>query len=411
MRCPQASRRGIGYDGGQQSPRLLLIIHHRKPLDVFAMDGSDTTYASQETIATLQLSMLPGLGPRTLHALLVMFGDSQKVLRASPEQLSAVGGVGPKMVHTIRTATDHVDVNSVLAWCQENGCNLVCQDSDEYPNLLDELVDAPPVLFCRGEFTPQDGLAVAIVGTRHGTAYGTRQAERMAYGLAKAGVTVVSGMARGIDAAAHEGALSAGGRTIAVFGGGLGQIYPPEHVGLADAIAADGAVISEYAPHAKPRGGMFPQRNRIIAGLSLATLVIEAPDRSGALITATQAGELGRDVLALPGPVNSRASRGTNQLIRDGATLVQTVDDVLEALGPMARSVSTDDGHEVRNPVELSLNELERTVLESIDPTSTLVDQIIATSGLPAHQVMATISVLEMRRLIRRLSGQYVVRI
>ena len=239
----------------------------------------------------------------------------------------------------------------------------------------------------------------------------TRQADRLAYALAKAGVTVISGLARGIDAAAHEGALSAGGRTIAVLGGGLGQIYPAEHAGLADAIADNGAVISEYAPLAKPRGGMFPQRNRIIAALALATLVIEAPDRSGALITARQAGELGRDVLALPGPVTSRASRGSNQLIREGATLVQTVDDILESLGPMARSDNTDDGHRVRNPAELKLNDLERTVLESIEPSSTLIDQVIASSGLPAHQVMATISVLEMRRLIRRQSGQYVSRI
>ena len=380
------------------------------------MDGSEQASATRQrcddaTIQTLRLSMLSGLGPRTLTSLIETFGSPDAVLSAGEHELAAVPGVGPKMIHTIRTASHHVDTESIIDWCGANGCNLVRKGVSGYPKLLEDLHDAPPILFSRGVMTEADELAVAIVGTRHATAYGTRQADRIAYGLAKAGVTVVSGLARGIDAAAHEGALSAGGRTIAVLGGGLGQIYPAEHVGLADAVAADGAVISEFAPHAKPRGGMFPQRNRIIAALSIATLVIEAPDRSGALITARQAGEMGRDVLALPGAVTSRASRGTNQLIRDGATLVQTVDDVLESLGPMARSVTTEDGHEVRNPAELKLNELERTVLESIEPTSTLIDQVIASSGLPAHQVMATISVLEIRRLIRRQSGQYVSRI
>lgn len=362
-------------------------------------------------LATLQLSMLPGVGPRTLAALLEAFGTAQAALDADPDRLAAVPGVGTRLVHTIRTASHHVDTDSILQWCDENHCDLICRGRPNYPKLLNDLVDAPPVFFSRGELAEGDQLAVAIVGTRHATTYGSRQAERLAYGLAKAGITVVSGMARGIDAAAHEGALSAGGRTIAVLGGGLGQIYPAEHTGLADAIAADGAVISEYAPYAKPRGGMFPQRNRIIAALSLATLVIEAPDRSGSLITARQAGELGRDVLALPGPVTSRASRGTNQLIREGATLVQSVEDVLEALGPMPRSVQTDDGHEVRNPAELTLNDQERKVLECIDASGTLVDVVIATSGLAAHQVLATISVLEMRRLVRRLSGQHVMRI
>lgn len=362
-------------------------------------------------LSTLRLSMLPGLGPRTLTSLIEAFGSPQAVLSASASQLATVAGIGPKLVHTIQTASHFVDTQSILDWCDKHGCDLICKTTADYPNLLHDLCDAPPILFCRGSITRTDELAVAIVGTRHATAYGTRQADRIAYALAKAGVAVVSGLARGIDAAAHRGALNAGGRTIAVLGGGHGQLYPAEHASLADEIAADGAVLSEYAPWAKPRGGMFPQRNRIIASISLATLVIEAPDRSGALITARLAGELGREVLALPGPVTSRASRGANQLIREGATLVQTVDDILESIGPLARSVSTDDGHEVRHPAELKLNEIERKVLECVDASSTMLDNVIAQSGLPAHQVLATISVLEIRRLIRRQSGQYVARI
>ncbi len=361
--------------------------------------------------ATLQLSMLPGIGPRTLTALLERFETPANVLAATGPELATVNGVGPKLIHAIRTASHHVDVESIIRWCHENDSEIICRGSQGYPLRLEDLPDAPPLLFVRGGITSEDELAVAIVGTRHATTYGLKQAERFGYSLARAGVTVVSGLARGIDAAAHEGALCGGGRTIAVLGSGLGQIYPSEHKGLADAVAADGAVISEYSPDAKPRGGMFPQRNRLIAGLSLGTLVIEAPDRSGALITARLAGEQNREVFALPGPVTSRASRGCNQLIRDGATLVQTVDDVLEQLGPICQPVLTDDGHEVRNPAELQLNDLERAVLEAIEATSTPIDQVIAKSELPAHRVIATISVLEMRRLVRRLSGQYVSRI
>lgn len=360
---------------------------------------------------TLRLAMLPGLGPRTLASLLDFFEDANEVLSASEEQLSQVAGVGPKLIHTIRTASHYVDTDSILRWCCENDCDLLAKGSPDYPSTLLDLCDAPPILFAHGKFVESDQMAVAVVGTRHATTYGTRQADRIAYGLAKSGVTVVSGLARGIDGAAHRAALNADGRTLAVLGGGIGEMYPAEHADLAAEVSQQGVVLSEYAPMAKPRGGMFPQRNRLIAALSLATLVIEAPERSGSLITARLAGELNRDVLALPGQVSSRASQGTNLLIREGATLVRGVEDILEALGPMASSVKTEDGHEVRNPAELKLNDLERKVLAAIESASTPIDQVIANSELAAHQVIATISVLEMRRLVRRLSGQYVSRI
>lgn len=359
----------------------------------------------------IQLAMLPGLGPRLLSSLLEHFDNASSVLRADSASLARVPGIGKKLIHTIRTASDFVSVDEVLSWCDENDAHIIPIDSLRYPAPLKELDDAPPLLFMRGDLMDTDVLSVAIVGTRHATAYGLRQAERIAYGLAKAGVTVVSGLARGVDAAAHNGALDGGGRTIAVLGSGLGQLYPPEHEKLADRCAAAGAVISEQSPHTKPRAGLFPQRNRLIAGMTLATLVIEAPDRSGSLITARLAYEQNRDVLALPGQVTSRMSRGCNQLIRDGATLVQTVDDILEAIGPMQTPVKTDEGNDVRHPVELQLNEIEQAVLQAIDPESTPIDRVISASGLPAHRVIATISVLEMKRLIRRLSGQYVSRV
>ncbi len=371
----------------------------------------DASSISTSTADTLRLAMLPGIGPRTLSLLLEAFGDPASVLSAPDHQLASVYGVGPKVIRSIREASQLVDVESIARWCHRNHVDIVCHDSETYPSMLSDLPDTPPILFVQGEIIADDNVAVAIVGTRHATTYGLKQAEHLAYSLARAGVTVVSGLARGIDAAAHEGAIAGGGRTIAVLGSGHGEIYPSEHQGLAKAVAAHGALISEYPPYAKPRGGMFPQRNRIIAGLALATLVVEAPDRSGALITARIAMEQNRDVLALPGPITSRASRGCNQLIRDGAKLIQNVDDILEELGPMRAPVETVDGTEIRNAAELQLNEIERQVLAAIETESTPIDQVIQQSGLPAHHVVAVISVLEMRRLIRRLSGQYVSRI
>jgi DNA processing protein len=260
---------------------------------------------------------------------------------------------------------------------------------------------------------PSDGLAVAIVGTRHGSQYGLAQADRLAAGLARCGYTIVSGLARGIDAAAHRGALKAGGRTIAVLGSGVLSVYPPEHVSLAAEIAQHGAVISENPTRSPPLPGAFPQRNRIITGLSLGVIVVEASERSGALISARHAMEQGREVFALPGRVDSRTSRGCHRLIRDGAKLVETIDDVLEELGPLATPtpVASDTASPpIRHPGELQLNEPEKAVLAAIDDEPIAIDTIIAASGLPVQNVLSTLSVLEMRRLIRRLGGNRVMR-
>ncbi len=400
------------WDEDAQDDSELQVMHQNELMNAH-LNGNKLvrTKLSPETEAILRLSMLPGIGPRTLTALLDRFGTASAVLAADALALSSVSGVGPKTSRVIQTADHHIDTDSIIKWCDEHNVRLWSFEEDDFPKSLWDLPDTPPILFVRGEIIEQDELAVAIVGTRHASTYGLKQAERFGYAMAKAGITVISGMARGIDAAAHEGALNGGGRTIAVLGSGLGRIYPSEHEGLAKAIAADGAVISEYGPNAKPYAGMFPQRNRLIAGLSLATLVIEAPDRSGSLITSRIAMELGRAVMALPGPVTSRTSRGCNQLIRDGATLVQTIEDVLEGIGPMCNPISTGEGQSIRNGAELTLNELEKQVLDAIEETSTSIDQVIHKTELPAHRVIATISVLEMRSLIRRLSNQYVSRI
>nr|WP_246112839.1 DNA-processing protein DprA [Allorhodopirellula solitaria] len=368
--------------------------------------------------AQLQLCLLPGLGPRSLSVLMESFGTAADVLAADTDSLQRCPGIGPKLAHTIRTASDHIDVDGVLRWCQCHDVEIVGPGSDGYPQPLEELEDTPAVLFCQGQWKPIDPIAVSIVGTRHATAYGVEQTRRLARDLAAASVTIISGLARGIDTAAHRAALEAGGRTIAFLGGGLGQMYPAENKPLAAEIAAAGAVISEYAPMSKPRGGMFPQRNRLIAAAGLVTIVVEAPERSGALITARLAGELGRSVGALPGPVNNRASQGCHRLIRDGGILITSADDVLELLGPLSqpivRGVDQDvqqADREMRDGREISLNELEIAVLDQISPTGSSLDAVTVACELSSARVSAIVSVLEMKRFVRRLSGQYVARI
>jgi DNA processing protein len=254
-------------------------------------------------------------------------------------------------------------------------------------------------------------MAVGIVGTRRASRYGQQQAERLAAGLARAGVAVVSGLARGIDAAAHRGALSAGGRTIAVLASGVLNVFPPEHKDLADQIAAAGAVVSEAAPTMPPLSGMFPQRNRIISGLALGVIIVEAADRSGALITARHAMEQGREVFAVPGPIDSPGSSGPHRLLRDGAKLVTCVDDVLEELGHLPTAAPDQRGGSIRAAAELKLNDLEHAVLQAIDPAGSMLDDVAAACGWPIHRVLATISVLESRRLVRKVGGNRVARI
>lgn len=367
---------------------------------------------SRSKIAALRLALVPGVGPLTRKKLLERFGSPEAVLSAAPSDLRSVERVGPKVCRGIATARADIDVDGELELCRENGIDILDEADGGYPASLREIPDPPGVLFVRGKLQASDAMAVGIVGSRHATHYGLAQAERLAGALARAGLTVVSGLARGIDAAAHRGALAAGGRTIAVLASGVLNIYPPEHVELAVEVAADGAVISESPPKFGPLAGMFPQRNRIISGLSLGVIVVEASTRSGALITARHAMEQGREVFAVPGPVTSRMSHGCHRLIRDGAKLVETVDDVLEELGPLAAAApASDDGREIHHPAELALNELERQVLDAIPSEATTVDAVISASGLAAPQVLATLSVLEMRRLVRRLSGNSVLRL
>jgi DNA processing protein len=353
----------------------------------------------------LGLALVEGVGPRLRQALLERFGTAAAVFAAAPSELAAVPGIGPKLSARIARASDQSDARQTLDLCRQHGVRILTAADPAYSPALREIHDPPGVLFVRGSLSPQHALAVAIVGSRHATHYGLAQAERLAGSLARAGLTVVSGLARGIDAAAHRGALAAGGRTLAVLGSGVLQVYPPEHASLATELQEQGALLSESPPLSPPLAGAFPQRNRIISGWSLGVIVVEASLQSGALITARHALEQGREVFAVPGRVDSRASQGCHRLIRDGAKLVESADDVLEELGPLVAPAPAADGRPVHHPAELLLNDLERQVLHHVAAEPTQVDQVIARSGLPGAQVLSTLTVLEMRRLVRRVSG------
>ena len=359
----------------------------------------------------LLLAMIPGVGPLTRQRLLAHFGSPHDALAGTLSQLQSVVGVGPKLAQAILTSREQIDIDEQLQIAREHQIDLLLESSEDYPALLQEIHDPPGILFTRGKLVSADRLAVAIVGTRHASRYGLQQAAKLARSLAQAGVTVVSGMARGIDTAAHRAALEAGGRTVAVLASGVLRPYPPENAELAKEIAACGCVLSETAPTMPPMSGMFPQRNRIISGMTLGTIVVEAADRSGALITARHAWEQNREVFAVPGPVDSRLSKGPHRLIRDGAKLVATIDDVLEELGPLGHAVEREDGTTVRIPAEVTLNEVETKVLQAIQPSGSLIDEVTESSGLPVHRVLSTISVLEMRDLVRRVGGNRVARV
>jgi len=364
----------------------------------------------------VRLACVPGIGSRLRRLLLERFGTPEGVFAASPAEIASVGRIGRRLATALPSLADDATADDVIALCRQRSVDILLEGTAAYPALLSRIDDPPGLLFVRGTLLPQDSLSVAIVGARHATPYGLKVAEQLGAALARAGYTVVSGLARGIDAAAHRGALRAGGRTIAVLGSGVLSVYPPEHADLAREVIDSGALISELPPLTTPHAGTFPQRNRIVSGLSLGVVVVQAADRSGALITARLATEQGREVFAVPGAIDCRMSRGSHQLIRDGAKLVESVDDILEEFGPLFETATTSDGRAVKSAAELQLGDIERQVLDACDAIAgggtqpVAIDDLVDSSGLTASQVLATIGVLEMRRLIRRLPGNQIVR-
>lgn len=290
-----------------------------------------------------------------------------------------------------------------LVAAKQSGASLVTWDERGYPERLCEIPDPPPCLYVRGEYRQGDALAVAVVGARGASTYGRATASRLGAELARAGFTVVSGLAFGIDAAAHEGALAAGGRTIAVLGTGVDVIYPRAHASLAARIAVRGALISEFPPGSPPRREHFPRRNRLIAGLGLGTVVVEAAEHSGSLITARLALEQGREVFAVPGPAGAELSRGTHRLLRQGARLVESAEDVIEELAPAlgARLAAA------RAQVQADLGESERRVLAALGGGALHVDEVVRRAALPASVALEVLLALELRGLVRQLPGMY----
>lgn len=367
----------------------------------------------------IRLLLARGVGAVTIHRLLQHFGNADAVLGANESQWQAVAGVKKQHISGLHEAVD-IDPRPELQKAADAGVTVIAYDDPQYPAPLREIYDPPCLLYVRGETLPSDAVGTAIVGTRRASRYGREQAERFGGQLARTGFCVVSGLARGIDTFAHRGALSAGGRTIAVIGCGMSHMYPPENRDLATEIAGQGAVITEFPMDTQPEASNFPRRNRIIAGLSLGVLVVEAPTRSGALITARLATEMGREVFAIPGRIDQDVSSGCHAILRDGATLVRNIDDILAEYGPVADSIagglktsasrSTVEDAE-NTPLPHPADDKEAKILAALSSEPTHIDHVCAATGLPVHQVSSTLMMLELKRQVRQEPGKFFVRI
>ncbi|MBW3631481.1 MAG: DNA-processing protein DprA [Chloroflexi bacterium] len=364
-------------------------------------DAERSSDAENETSCWLAISRVPHIGPVRIERLLARFGSLASAWSAPQEELRAT--LEPKPLAELLAARSRIDPVSELDRIARLGIRIIHPGHSSYPKLLAEISGRPSILYVRGELLPTDDASVAIVGTRRATPYGRQSAERIAGELARAGVTVISGLARGVDAAAHRAALGAGGRTIAVLGSGLDVIYPPEHRGLAEQILESGAVISEFAPGTKPDAQNFPARNRIISGMTLGTVVIEAPLRSGALITATFAADQGREVFVIPGSIFAQSSEGTNALLRDGARIARNGADLLEDLG---LGVGTNSA---ATQGRLPLEEDERRLYDALGKEARHIDEVAEEAGLTAGAASALLLTMELKGLIRNHGAQYYV--
>ena len=379
-----------------------------------------------DTEACIALNMVPHLGPLRLRKLLERLDSPQRILRASAVELQKVDGIGPEIAATLARWQDTIDLSAELALIEDFGARVITQADSLFPRALREIYNPPIVLYVRGTLTERDHHAVGIVGSRKTSHYGLSCAKKLAYQIAYSGVTVVSGLARGIDTAAHQGALAAKGRTVAVIGSGLLELYPPENAGLAEKIAASGAVLSEYPMRFPPSPQNFPYRNRIVAGWGTGLLVVEAGLNSGALITANQAAECGRQVYAVPGPIDRPTSAGSNRLIQQGAKLVTSAADVLEDMESLIPSANpgfsqakstvpsspppegAGSGSGTRSDWAPSADAL--SVWNALGESPAPLDTIASETGLSVQRVLSLLLDLEMRRRVRQLPGKHFVR-
>ncbi len=343
-------------------------------------------------------SHIPGIGRVRLSLLQGYFGDLERAWHAPAEALKSAG-LDTRAAEALTSMRDSISLDAELEKLHRYDVRALIPDDPLYPPRLREIYDYPPLLYVRGTLVPGDECAVGLVGTRRPSVYGKQVAEELTTELSRNGITIVSGLAAGVDSVAHRAALQAGGRTIAVAGCGLDIVYPGSHVALAKQIMAQGALVSEFPLGTKPRAEHFPQRNRIISGMSLGVVVVEAGERSGALLTANRALELNREVFAVPGSIYSPISRGTNRLIRDGAKLVASSADILEelSLDLVARQL------ELKEPV--AATDTEAQLLGHISKEAIHVDDLCRSSGLPVATVTGTLAILELKGLVRPLGS------
>jgi DNA processing protein len=359
--------------------------------------------------AHVALNLIDGVGPVRVRQLLEHFGEAPAILAASKAQLLQVRGIGEDTAEAISKWEQSVDLAGELKRIAEYGCRIVIQGDEEYPASLREIYDPPIVLYVKGAMSSKDKNAVAMVGSRQTTHYGVETARKLAYQLAYVGVTVVSGGARGIDTAAHQGAMSAKGRTICVLGTGPNVIFPPENKELFDRIVEHGAVITQFPFNRNGDRQSFAIRNRIVAGMTLGTVVVEANLTSGALITANFAVEYGRQVFAVPGPIDSPRSKGCHDLIKKGAKLCEGAEDIVtefEYLFP----TSNKPGSTGAQLPGLTLTENEKLVFEALGADELFIDEIIVKTGLPASAVSVALLTLEMKKLVQQKPGKVFVR-
>ena len=353
--------------------------------------------------AWIGFNLVKGIGSVRVQGLIDYFGDLDSAWQAAPEVLEAAG-LSARLAEAAAQLRRSGEPARLWEYCQANGISVLTWDDAAYPRRLREIDGAPPTLYVRGQLSDDDARwSVAVVGTRRVTAYGRQAAEEISAALARSGVTIVSGLARGVDAVAHQAALRSGGRTIAVLGSGVDRIYPPEHRGLAEQIAAHGAVISDYAPGSDPEAGNFPPRNRIISGLAQAVIVVEAGEKSGALITAAFAAEQGRAVFAVPGSIYAPNSKGANILIREGAHILLNSQDVLEILNIS----QIDDQRAARQALPGDATEAQLYTLLGREPLH--IDELRQRAGLPVEKVSAALTMMELKGLVRQVGGMHYV--
>jgi DNA processing protein len=361
----------------------------------------------------LALTLVPGVGARTFHRLIQRFGSPERVFAAPRRQLEQLPGLKGSTIDAIRSFPLDKGAKREMARLRQLGIHLVRWGTEEYPAFLANISDPPPLLYIKGTLVQEDERAVAVVGSRHASAYGLNVCERLCRDLAWQGWTVVSGMARGIDSAAHSGALAGKGRTLAVMGTGLDVVYPRENRELSESIAASGAIISEFPLGTPPEPGNFPLRNRLISGLSLGVVVVEATAKSGSLITARMALDQDRQVFAVPGAIGGRGVVGPHRLIKEGAKLVERAEDIIEELLPMLGRTSFFEAAEARAPVtggQPELDERERQLWDILGMEPLHIDAIVRQLDISVSQAAEILLNLEVRGLIKQLPGTFFVR-